>query len=81
MVNESTAHLTAMLAGQGIAQTCGFMMPPHLAHDSLVELLSDWRPKPSNLHLVYPASRFPNQKLRAFSGWLGDLLAPHDARQ
>lgn len=74
-VNESTAHITALSAGLGIGQTFGFMMRQQ--GDALVELLSDFKPKRHVLNLVYPASRFPSQKLRAFSDWIAGVCAVH----
>ncbi|MBT2326372.1 hypothetical protein J7E62_29040 [Variovorax paradoxus] len=43
-VNESTAHLTALLTGLGVAQTFAFMAQPHVESGALVELLADWEP-------------------------------------
>lgn len=79
-VNESTAHLTSLLSGLGIGQTYGFMARPHFRSGALVELLADHRPPNNVLHLVYPASRFPNQKLRAFADWAAAAFAPCNTR-
>jgi DNA-binding transcriptional LysR family regulator len=80
-VNESTAHLTSLLAGLGIGQTFGFMARPHLATGALVELFPEWKPQNHTLHLVYPASRFPSPKLRAFADWVATIFAPYDRRE
>ncbi len=77
-VNESTAHINALLAGLGIGQTLGFMMRRH--EGALVELLPDFKPKKHVLNLLYPASRFPSQKLRAFSDWIAGVCAVHGQR-
>lgn len=79
-VNESTAHLTSLLSGLGIGQTYGFMARPHFRSGALVELLADHRPPNNVLHLVYPASRFPSQKLRAFADWAAAAFAPCNTR-
>lgn len=79
-VNESTAHLTSLLSGLGIGQTFGFMARPHFVTGTLIELLPDWKPQNHTLHLVYPASRFPSPKLRAFSDWAATIFAPYDRR-
>ncbi|MDE1994610.1 MAG: LysR family transcriptional regulator [Rhizobiaceae bacterium] len=79
-VNESTAHLTTLISGLGIGQTYAFMMRSHAESGALVEVLPDWKPKHHVLHLVYPASRFPNQKLRAFSDWAATLFASFEKR-
>jgi LysR family transcriptional regulator for bpeEF and oprC len=79
-VNESTAHLNTLLFGLGVGQTYGFMMRPHAESGALVELLPEWKPKSYALHLVYPASRFPSQKLRVFSDWVASLFSAYDRR-
>ncbi len=43
-VNESTAHLNALLSGLGIGQSFGFLARPHFKSGALVELLPDWKP-------------------------------------
>jgi DNA-binding transcriptional LysR family regulator len=80
-VNESTAHLGALLGGLGIGQTYGFMARQHLKSGALVELLPEWKPNNHVLHLVYPASRFPSLRLRVFSDWAAGLFAGYDSRQ
>ncbi|MEJ8307860.1 LysR family transcriptional regulator [Agrobacterium larrymoorei] len=79
-VNESTAHLNAIIAGLGIGQTFGFLTRPHFENGSLVELLPEWKPALRPLHLVYPSDRFPNARLRAFIDWVTDVFQQVDAR-
>jgi len=78
-VNESTAHLTAIVAGLGVGQTFRCMAAPHLADGSLVELLSDWNRPRLRLALVHPASRQPGAKVRVFSDWAATVFAEVDA--
>jgi DNA-binding transcriptional LysR family regulator len=80
-VNESTAHLTALLAGLGIGQSFGFFARPHFQAGTLVELLPEWKPENHALHLVYPADRFPNPRLRAFADWAATVFEAVDARR
>ncbi len=80
-VNESTAHLNALLAGLGIGQSFGFLARPHFQTGALVELLPDWKPDNHPLHLVYPADRFPNPRLRAFTEWATKVFEAVDARR
>jgi len=68
-VNESTAHMTSLLAGLGIGQTFEFVARPYLRDGRLIEMFSGLQPEPHPLHLVYPASRTPSAKLRAFADW------------
>ncbi len=80
-VNESTAHLNALLAGLGIGQSFDFLVRPYLKSGALVELLPDWKPDNHPLHLVYPADRFPNPRLRAFTEWAAKVFEAVDARR
>jgi DNA-binding transcriptional LysR family regulator len=80
-VNESTAHLNSLVNGLGIGQTFGFLAKPHIESGSLVELLPEWKPENHSLHLVYPADRFQNPRLRAFSDWVAKLFEAADARR
>lgn len=80
-VNESTAHLNALLAGLGIGQSFGFLARPHIERGSLVEFLPEWKPENHTLHLVYPADRFPNPRLRGFADWAARIFERVDARR
>ena len=74
-VSESTAHIQAVLAGLGIAQTFRFSSQHHLDAGRLVPVLDDWTPPAHPLHLVYPATRHPNAKLRTFADWAVEIFA------
>lgn len=76
-VNESTAHLTALLTGLGVAQTYAFMAQPHVESGALVELLADWEPPPMPVSVAYPPSRHLSAKLRAFVDWTVEVFAPY----
>jgi DNA-binding transcriptional LysR family regulator len=80
-LNESTAHLNALLAGLGIGQSFGFLARPNIDKGLLIELLPDWKPENHVLHLVYPADRFSNPRLRAFSDWAAKVFEGVDARR
>jgi LysR family transcriptional regulator for bpeEF and oprC len=73
-VNESTAHMTALLAGVGVGQTFEFVARPYLADGQLIEVLPDWRPATHPLRLVFPANRHPSAKLRAFADWVVEIF-------
>lgn len=79
-VNESTAHLNALLAGLGVGQTFRFMAEPHLQSGALVEVLGDWHRPRHPLQLVYPAPRHLHAKVRVFSDWAAEVFARVDAR-
>jgi DNA-binding transcriptional LysR family regulator len=71
-VSESTAHTNAILAGLGIGQIFGFAARPLIAAGRLVPVLDDWAQPTLPIHLVYPATRHPGAKLRAFADWAID---------
>jgi DNA-binding transcriptional LysR family regulator len=79
-VNESTAHLTALLCGIGLGQTFRFMAAPHLKSGALQAVLPDWTRPRHPLHLVYPSQRHLNAKLRVFADWIVEVFAPFDDR-
>lgn len=77
-VNESTAHLTALVSGLGVGQTFGFMARPHLASGALVRVLPEWSRPLHPLHIVFHPSRNQSARLRAFVDWVVELFAPYD---
>ncbi|TWO70320.1 LysR family transcriptional regulator [Caenimonas sedimenti] len=76
-VNESNAHLAAVLAGLGVSQTVVFSAAPHLASGELVEVLTEWTRPAIPLHVVYPPNRHLSAKVRAFVEWTAELFAKH----
>jgi LysR family transcriptional regulator for bpeEF and oprC len=79
-VNESTAHLNSLLAGIGVGQTFGFLARPHFETGALVELMTDWKPANHLLHIVWPASRFTNPRLKVFADWVAGVFEAYDTR-
>ncbi|REE19052.1 LysR family transcriptional regulator [Paraburkholderia sp. BL27I4N3] len=75
MVSESNAHLATALAGLGIVHTLDFMVGPAVQRGELVPILTDWRPEPLQVYLVYPPSRRYSAKLRVFADWVSQLYA------
>lgn len=74
-VNDSTANLTAGLAGLGLVRTATFMAAPHLASGALVPVLLDWCSESIPLYVVYPPNRHLSAKLRVFVDWVAELFA------
>jgi len=79
-VNESTAHLSALLTGVGLGQAFKFMVVPHLESGRLRTVLDDWTRPRHPLHVVYPSSRHLSAKLRLFVDWVAEVFAPFDDR-
>jgi len=76
-VNDSNAHLAAILAGLGISQAARFAAAPYIASGELVPVLPDWKHPPVPLHVVYPPNRHLSAKTRAFVDWAAELFAKH----
>jgi DNA-binding transcriptional LysR family regulator len=79
-VNESTAHLSALLAGLGIGQAFKFMVAPHLQSGRLRTVIDDWGRPRQPLHVVYPSNRHLSAKTRLFVDWVAEVFAPFDDR-
>ncbi|PKR53215.1 LysR family transcriptional regulator [Thalassospira marina] len=73
-VNESNAHLAAVVAGLGIIQTFSYAAGADLQNGNLVEILQDWRPSSYPFHVVYPQNRYVTPRLRVFIDWLADAF-------
>lgn len=80
-VNDSTANLTAGLAGLGLVRTATFMAAPHFASGALVPVLLDWCSETIPLYVVYPPNRHLSAKLRVFVDWVAELFARSDLIQ
>ena len=74
-ISESTAHTNAVLAGLGIGQIFDFGTRRHFAEGRLIEVLADWSQPTLPINLVYPATRHPAAKLRAFADWVVEVFA------
>jgi LysR family transcriptional regulator for bpeEF and oprC len=76
-VNDSNAHIAALVAGMGVSQTAAFTAAPYLATGELVRVLPDWTHPLIPLHVVYPPNRHLSAKVRAFVDWAAELFARH----
>ena len=76
-VNDSNAHVAAVLAGLGISQAAKFQAAPYLASGDLVRLLPEWSCPAVPIHVVYPPNRHLSAKVRAFVDWAAELFAKH----
>ena len=79
-VNESTAHLSALLTGVGLGQAFKSMVAPHVEGGRLRTVLDDWTRTRHPLHVVYPSNRHLSAKLRVFVDWVAEVFAPFDDR-
>ncbi len=79
-VNESTAHLSALLAGVGVGQAFRFMAAPHLESGRLRSVLDDWTRPRQPFHVLYASNRHLSAKIRLFVDWVAEVFAPFDDR-
>lgn len=79
-VNESTAHLTALVHGLGIGQNFRFQVQPYLASGELVHVLPEWRQARHPLYAMYPQNRHMNAKVRVFIDWAVEVFGALDGR-
>ncbi len=74
-INESTTHLAAGLRGLGVFRAFRFMADPHLARGELVPVLEAWQTEKMPVYIVYPPTRHPSTRARAFIDWIAGLCA------
>jgi DNA-binding transcriptional LysR family regulator len=73
--DDGNAYLAAGLAGLGVLWLPRYMAEPHAARGELVPLFEDWRIEPMPLYLAYPPTRHVSARLRAFIGWVEEVMA------
>lgn len=71
-INDAVAAIAAAEAGEGITMALSYMVAEKVRQGSLVPVLTDVTPPAVPVHLVFPQSRLPAPKLRAFV----DFTAP-----
>ncbi len=79
-VNESTAHVTGLLGGLGVAQTFKYIARPHFKTGALRPLLKSWGRPRHPIHVMYPANRHLNAKVRVFVDWAVEVFSRFDDR-
>ncbi|WP_280155812.1 LysR substrate-binding domain-containing protein [Piscinibacter sp. XHJ-5] len=78
--NDSSAMLSAGLAGVGIVYTRAFMAAPHLATGALQAVLTEWSAGSTPLFVVYPPHRHVSSRLRIFVDWVAGLVEEQSDR-
>lgn len=73
--DDGNAYLAAGLAGMGALWLPRYMADPHAARGELLRLFGDWRIEPMPMYLAYPPTRHVSPRLRAFMGWIDELMA------
>lgn len=78
LLNESTAHLNALVHGLGVGQTFGFMARPYLETGRLVQVLPEWTRPLHPIHIVFQRSKHESARLRSFIDWAAKVFRPFD---
>ncbi len=73
-VGGADSYLGAALAGFGIIQSPCYRLESHFAAGRLLPLLEAFPPLPSPVNIVYPRTRLPSPRLRAFIDWAADAF-------
>lgn len=73
--NNSDACLLAALGGLGLYQDFRFVLAPHLANGSLVQVLSGWQSPAYELHALWHPGKPVAPRLTAFIEFLTEVLS------
>ena len=73
-VSGAESYLGAGLAGLGIIQSPTYHLESHFADGSLLPLLDAFPPSARPVNIVYPRTRLPSRRLRAFIDWATDAF-------
>lgn len=68
--NESNSYVNCAAAGFGIIQALGLSLDSMLNSGKLVEVLSDYRPTPKQVSILYPSRTYLAPQVHAFVDWL-----------
>jgi DNA-binding transcriptional LysR family regulator len=80
-VNSVASYIGAAQAGFGIVQVPEVGVSDRLLSGEFVEVLSEWRPAPLPVTLLYPHRRNLPARVRVFMDWMVTLLTPRMALQ
>ena len=72
--SANMAAIAAAIAGLGIASVALWSCRPELASGVLVQVLTDWRMEPFELHAVFAAGRAAKPSARVFADYLATAL-------
>lgn len=74
-VGGADSYLGAALAGFGIIQAPRYRLESLFSTGDLLPLLEAFPPLPSPVNIVYPRTKLPSPRLRAFVDWAADAFA------
>tara|TARA_B100002052_G_C15855223_1_gene587125 strand:+ start:968 stop:1879 length:912 start_codon:yes stop_codon:yes gene_type:complete len=73
-VNGTMAYTEACLAGLGLIQVPRVGVQRYLAEGRLIEVLTDYRPEPLPVSLLYPHRRNLSRRVQVVMDWLGEQI-------
>ena len=74
-VDNGDVQIAAGVAGLGIISPYRFAARTALACGSLVAVLPEWRVERTAVYAIYPSSRYPSDRVRAFIAWAARAFA------
>lgn len=74
-LNDSTAALTAGLAGLGVLTTYTFLVKAHLESGALVAVCPEWEGEQIPVHIAFSENRHVASKVRVFMDWIRELFS------
>ena len=74
-VNEAESLHDLALRGFGLIQAPRYRFQEDLARGRLVEVLSDFAPRPTPLIALYPQNRQLSPRVRVFLDWVAEIFA------
>ena len=73
-VNDTDAYVTCGLEGLGLIRIADFIAVPHLRAGRLINVLEQYKGPSVPLSVIYPQNRHLSPAVRAFVGWIGELV-------
>jgi DNA-binding transcriptional LysR family regulator len=73
-VRHADAYVTLCRAGMGMIQLPRYHVEPQLASGELIEVLSQFRPAPMPVSVLYPHSRQLSPRVRVFVEWVSSRM-------
>lgn len=79
LVNDSHAYVECGAAGFGLLQVPGILVDSLLAEGRLIEVLSEFRPVPRPVSVLFPSKSYLAPQVRVFVDWIQQRFPSLDA--
>ncbi|OYV92900.1 MAG: hypothetical protein B7Z60_10040 [Ferrovum sp. 37-45-19] len=74
-VNNADAYVSCCRSGFGLIQAPRYGMAAFIAAGELREVLTEYRPDPAKVSVLYPHRQQLSPRVRVFVDWLADLFS------